>query len=50
MHRRLFAAHIDVFASAGVSDERGAFGYMIYVREDQFASAVETLGLDVEIP
>ncbi len=50
VHRRLFAAHADVYASAGVSDERGTFGYMIYVREDQFASAVETLGLDVEIP
>lgn len=50
VHRRLFAAHVDVYASSGVSDERGTFGYMIYVREGQFATAVETLGLDVELP
>jgi hypothetical protein len=49
VHRRLFAAHVHVYASAGVSDEHGTFGYMVYVREDQFPFAVETLSLDVEL-
>jgi hypothetical protein len=50
VHSRLFAAHVHVYASAGVSDEHGTFGYIVYVRKDQFPFAVETLSLDVELP
>lgn len=45
VHERLFEAHIDVYASAGVSDGRGAFGYVVYVREDQFERAAQALGI-----
>lgn len=45
VHERLFAAGIDVYASSGVTDARGAFGYVVYVREDQFENAVTALGL-----
>jgi hypothetical protein len=38
-------AGIDVFASSGVTDGQGAFGYLIYVREDQFERAVSALNL-----
>jgi hypothetical protein len=44
VHERLAAANVDVYASSGVTDGRGAFGYVVYVREDQFeraAAAVE---------
>jgi hypothetical protein len=44
VHARLVAAGVDIFASSGVTDGRGSFGYVVYVREDQFenaASAVE---------
>jgi hypothetical protein len=44
VHEQLVKAGIDIFASAGVSDGRGAFGYLIYVREDQFEKAATALG------
>ena len=44
VHERLVKAGIDIFASSGVSDGRGAFGYLIYVREDQFEKAATALG------
>ena len=39
VHERLVDAGVDVYASTGVSDGHGAFGYVVYVREDQFAKA-----------
>jgi hypothetical protein len=36
-------AGVDIFASSGVSDGRGAFGYLVYVREDQFEKAAAAL-------
>jgi hypothetical protein len=41
VHERLLEAGVDVYASTGVTDARGAFGYVVYVREDQFDRAVE---------
>lgn len=43
VHERLFKAGIDIYASSGVTDGRKAFGYVVYVREDQFQRAVEAL-------
>jgi hypothetical protein len=45
VHERLVEADVDIYASAGVTDGRGAFGYVVYVREDQFEKAASTLGL-----
>jgi len=39
VHEQLVKAGVDIFASSGVSDGRGAFGYLVYVREDQFEKA-----------
>ena len=43
VHERLFRAGVDVYASSGVSDGRGSFGYIVYVREDQFEQAAVAL-------
>lgn len=43
VHEQLVKAGIDIFASSGVSDGRSAFGYLIYVREDQFDRAAAAL-------
>ena len=43
VHERLTKAGVDIFASSGVSDGRGAFGYLVYVREDQFERATAAL-------
>jgi hypothetical protein len=45
VHEQLVAAGVDIFASSGVTDGRGTFGYLVYVREDQFEKAVSALGL-----
>jgi hypothetical protein len=46
VHEQLFTAGIEVYASSGASDSRGAFGYVLYVREDQFEGACGALGCD----
>jgi hypothetical protein len=46
VHEQLFMAGIGVYASSGASDSRGAFGYVLYVREDQFEGACGALGCD----
>ncbi|HET7743895.1 MAG TPA: hypothetical protein VFK76_04070 [Gaiellaceae bacterium] len=45
VHEQLFEAGIDIYASSGVTDARNAFGYVVYVREDQFERANAALGL-----
>ena len=45
VHERLTDAGVDIYASSGVTGNDGAFGYVVYVREDQFRLAVSALGL-----
>jgi predicted amino acid-binding ACT domain protein len=44
IHRKLFDAHINVYASSGVTDGRGSYGYVLYVKADQYRSAALVLG------
>ena len=45
VHERLYRAGVDIYASAGVTDGHNSFGYIVYVREDQFERAAEALEL-----
>jgi len=45
VHERLFEVGVDIYASAGVTDGLGAFGYVVYVREEQFERAADALGV-----
>lgn len=45
LHRRLHDARINVYASNGVTDGRGGFGYLIYVRSEDFEAAAHVLGV-----
>lgn len=45
VHEHIVDAGVDIYASTGVTDGRGAFGYLVYVREEQFEKAAEALGL-----
>jgi hypothetical protein len=45
VHERLYRAGVDIYASAGVTDGDNSFGYIVYVREDQFERAAEALEL-----
>jgi predicted amino acid-binding ACT domain protein len=48
VHQRLVDAGVDIFASSGVTDGRGSFGYLVYVREDQFEKSATALGLQID--
>lgn len=48
VHAKLRAANVSVFASNGVADGRGGYGYIIYVRPGDFESAARAL--EVEMP
>lgn len=43
VHRTLFEAGVNVYASSGVSDGRGTYGYVLYVRAEDFETALETM-------
>ena len=43
IHEKLYAADVNVYASSGVSDGRGGFGYVVYIRPDQFELACNAL-------
>ena len=43
VHRALADASVAIYTSSGVTDGKGSFGYVIYVREDQYGRAMEAL-------
>ncbi|GIV62512.1 MAG: hypothetical protein KatS3mg044_1378 [Rhodothermaceae bacterium] len=45
VHARLYEAGVNVYASSGVADGRGSFGYVIYVRPEEYERAVASLGV-----
>ena len=45
IHKVLFLANVNVYASSGVSDGKGSFGYVVYVRPEAFGRAAEALGI-----
>jgi hypothetical protein len=45
IHDRLAEANINVYAAAGVTDQGDGFGYLLYVRPEDFAPAARVLGL-----
>ena len=45
IHQKLYEANINVYASSGVSDGRGGYGYLIYVKEEDFERAATTLNV-----
>ena len=45
IHPLLYEANVNVYAATGVNSGRGSFGYIVYVRPEQFQQAVHALGL-----
>ena len=43
VHMKLFEADVNIYASSGVSDGKGSYGYIIYVRPDDYEKAVTAL-------
>jgi hypothetical protein len=45
IHLGLFEAGINVYASSGVTDGRGSYGYVVHVRKEDHDNASRVLGL-----
>jgi hypothetical protein len=45
LHKKLYDANINIYASNGVTDGEGDYGYVLYVRPEEFEKAKLTLGL-----
>lgn len=43
IHRQLYEAGVNIYASSGLSDGKGSFGYLIYVRAEEFEAALQAL-------
>ncbi len=43
IREKLYEADVNVFASTGVTDSTGSYGYVMYVRENEIARAVRAL-------
>ncbi len=46
VHTRLAQANVNVYASSGVADGRGGYGYVIYVKGQDYQTALRALGVD----
>lgn len=45
VHESLFKAQVNVYASNAVTDGKGGYGYLIYVRPEDFDKAAQALGI-----
>lgn len=45
VHVKLAEADVNVYASSGVTDQRGGYGYVLHVRPDDYEKAANILGL-----
>jgi len=43
IHQVLYEANVNVYASNGVTDNRGSFGYLLYVRPEEYEQAAAAL-------
>jgi hypothetical protein len=45
VHAKLYEAQVNVYASSGVADGRGGYGYVIYVRGQDYDASLKALGV-----
>jgi hypothetical protein len=45
IHKMLYMANVDVYASSGVTDGKNSYGYILYVRNDDYEKAAQALGI-----
>jgi hypothetical protein len=45
IHKKLYDYGVNVVSSSAVTDGEGGFGYIIYIRTEQFAAAKAALGI-----
>ena len=45
VHEKLNQASVSVYASSGVADGRGSYGYVLYIRPEEYEKAAAALGI-----
>ncbi len=45
VHAQLYETNVNVYASTGIADNRGSYGYLIYVRPEDAERAAAALGV-----
>lgn len=45
IHRKIYDAEVNVYSASGVTDGRGSFGYIVYVKSKDFETAAAALGV-----
>ncbi|MBM4168030.1 MAG: hypothetical protein FJ215_02570 [Ignavibacteria bacterium] len=45
IHEKLYESKVNAYASSGVADGRGGFGYLLYIKPDEYDRAVNALGV-----
>ena len=45
IHLKIYQADVNVYSASGVTDGRGAFGYVIYVKSEDFERAATAVGI-----
>jgi hypothetical protein len=45
IHQILYEANVNVYASNGVTDSRGSFGYLLFVRPEEYERAASALNV-----
>jgi hypothetical protein len=45
VHAKLYEAEVNVYASSGVADGQGGYGYVIYVRGQDYDASLKALGV-----
>lgn len=43
IHEKLYEANVNVYASSGISDGKGSYGYLIYIKPEDYDRAVAAL-------
>ena len=45
IHQILYEANVNVYASNGVTDSKGSFGYLLFVRPEEYERAAKALNI-----
>ena len=45
IHRKIYEADVNVYSASGVTGGQGSFGYIVYIKSDDFDKAAVALGL-----
>ena len=45
IHKKLYQANVNVYTSSGVTDGKGSFGYVMYIKPEEFDRAASALNV-----